>query len=228
MATQQIDNPFGITVFGSAIVRVSPDIAVIQFSVSRLAEDPQKAFQETRESAQKIQAFFVTAGIKDSGSSLITLRSEYQYQQSVQKFAGYRAAVEFRVILTDMSRMEEVLLGVVEAGAVSLQTQFQTTRLKELRAEARRQAVSAAQVKAENYCHAAGVGLGELIHIEDVNPDVLVRYGSHGAPPESLAEDNQQAEAFNPASIQVTAAVILSYKINDQPSGKTHLGFASE
>ena len=37
---------------------------------------------------------------------------------------------------------------------------FQTTRLKEVRADARRRAVAAAREKAELYCSAAGVSAG--------------------------------------------------------------------
>jgi hypothetical protein len=47
--------------------------------------------------------------------------------------------------------------------------------LKELRADARKQAVVAAREKAELYCREAGVAVGKVIAIEDSNPDQLTR-----------------------------------------------------
>ena len=42
--TQSIERPFGINVFGSAIIRVDPDLASLGFTVSRLEQHPIQAF----------------------------------------------------------------------------------------------------------------------------------------------------------------------------------------
>jgi len=224
---QQIETPFGINVFGSAIVRVAPDIAVFNFEVGRIAENPKDAFQSTREAAQKMQDYLVSAQITDSGVSQITLNAHYEYRNNRNEQIGYRGEVDFRIVLHDLSRMEEVLDAVVKAGGEELRTTFQTTRLREIRATARRQAVIAAREKAELFCEAAGKYLGELLHIEDINPDSLRQNSAHGVP-EVLPDDFGQAQAFSPDNITVMGAVMLSYKISDQKSGKTQLGFASE
>src|SRR5229473_3394794 len=63
----------------------------------------------------------------------------------------------------------------VEAGANEVTSvKYLTTQLAELRAQARREAVAAARRKAEVYSEAAGVALGHVLHIEDVNPDSMV------------------------------------------------------
>ena len=68
--------PNGISVFGSAVVRVVPDIAVLTFSVSRMKPHQKEAFQAVREAAQQIQSFLSKAHVKDAGSSNISLREE--------------------------------------------------------------------------------------------------------------------------------------------------------
>lgn len=213
---QQIASPFGITVFGSSIVRTTPDIAVIHFSVSEVKPTPREAFQAVRTTAQQVQAFLSNAQLKESGSSNISLTEQYRYQNNVQKFEGYRTTVQFQVTLSDLNRLEDILTGVVDAGANKIHSvSYQTTRLKEIRAEARTQAILAAREKAEIYCKAAGVGLGEVIHIEDVNPDQLQGSERH-ARFAAAAGEQAEAQAFDPTSIVISGAVLVAFKFREQ------------
>src|SRR5690349_16888550 len=135
---QSIRTPFGINVFGSSTVRISPDLASITFSILRTREHPKEAFQAVREATRQVQDFLAKAGIKDAGSSQIGLQSKFEYKGGESKFVGYQAAVEFRVLLYDLDRTEEILVGVVDAGVNNVgSVEFQTTRLKELRLAAR-------------------------------------------------------------------------------------------
>ena len=210
---QPIATPFGITVFGSAIVRTNPDVAIIHFSVSELKPHPREAFQAVRETAQRVQAYLSTAQVKEAGSSNISLNEENRFHNNETKFVGYRTSVQFQVILSDLNRLEDILTGVVEAGANKiLSISYQSTRLKEIRAEARTQAILAAREKAEVYCKAAGVELGEVIHIEDVNPDQL--RGNEGHVRFPLAhQDSGEAQAFDPTNIVIAGSVMVTYKI---------------
>jgi uncharacterized protein len=213
---QSIATPYGVSVFGSAVVRVVPDVVVLSFSVSQIKPHPREAFQAARESAQSIQDYLESAQIKDAGSSRINLHEEFRYAQNENKFIGYRTSVEFRVLISDLSRVEEILAGVVDAGANKIiAVDFQSTRLKELRTEARRQAILAAREKAENYCQSAEVELGEVIHIEDVNPDQLGGREGH-VRMETPLEDAGEAQAFDPSSIMIGGAVMVGYKIRSK------------
>lgn len=210
---QPIVTPFGISVFGSAIVRVVPDVVVLSFSVSQIKPHPREAFQAVREAAQHVQTYLSGARIKDAGSSRISLNEEFRYINNENKFVGYRTIVEFRVIISDLDRVEEILAGVVDAGANKIRSvDFQTTRLKEIRAEARRQAIIASREKAEVYCTAAGVEVGEVIQIEDLNPDQLRGREGH-THVETPHEDEGEAKAFDPSSIIVGGAVRVTYTI---------------
>jgi uncharacterized protein len=216
MEQQFITTPFGVSVFGSAIVRVSPDIAVITFLITRIRPHPNEAFQAIREAAQQLQAYFSSAHIKDAGSSRISLMDVFEHKSGESKFAGYETKVEYRVIISELSRLEEILAGIVDAGVNHIRSvDFQTTRLKEIRVEARRQAVIAAREKAEVYCEAAGIELGEVIHIEDLTPDQRQRTRYH-VQGESSIDDNDDAQAFDPGNIAVSGAVMVAFKIKGQ------------
>ena len=208
-----IQTPFGINVFGSSIIRVEPDIVSLNFAVSRIQLQPRDAFNEARKAAQDVRNYLDQANVSEVGASRVGISRTYQFTAGVQKFIGYTAKVTYRVALHQLDRMEDVLAGIVDAGVNEISSvDFQTTRLKEVRADARRRAVQAAREKAENYCAAAGVRLGKLIHIEDVNPDTL-HSGEGHAMRETQLEDDSEIQAFDPGSITVRAAVILAFKI---------------
>jgi uncharacterized protein len=208
---QLIQNPFGINVFGSSLILVEPDIVSLNFAVSRLQQHPKDAFQEVRKVSQNVRRYLEEAQVDEVNTSRITISQSFRYTSGEQKFLGYTAKVVYHVLLRQLDKMEDVLAGIVDAGVNEVESvDFQTTKLKELRADTRRQAINAAREKAENYCKAAGVTLGKVIHIEDVNPDNLRGGESHAEMGRLI-----QAQTFDPGSITVSAAVTVAYKIED-------------
>jgi uncharacterized protein YggE len=104
-----------------------------------------------------------------------------------------------------------MLVDLVEAGANEIDSvDFDVTSKGEMRAEARRQAVQAARRKAELYAEAAGVRLGAVVHIDDVDPETVghERYRSHAAGGAAADQD------LAPGHVVVSAAVILGFSIN--------------
>jgi uncharacterized protein len=212
--TQSIERPFGVNVFGSSIVRVEPDIASLTFAVTRLADHPKDAFRQAREGAQSVHAALAQLKVSDVGSSRITLSQTFRFTGGEERFIGYTAMVTFHALLRDLERMEAVLSGVVDAGANEVHSvQLQTSRLKEIRAEARQSALEAAREKAINYCKAAGMGLGPVIHIEDLNPDVLKMARGEHRPNEIQPDDEEPLKAFDPGSIVVAATVMVAFEM---------------
>jgi uncharacterized protein YggE len=204
----------GVKVFGSAILRVEPDVASLQFAVSRQAKQPRDAFHQTHQAVRGVRTYLAQAGAGDVAASRITLSRTYEHSSGRQQPTGYAARVGFNILLSDLDRMEEILIGVVDAGANEIgYVDFQTTRLREHRAEARRRAVAAARDKAENYCRAAGVALGEVLSLEDVSPDVLRGSGEGHTSREAPSDDSDAGRALAPESIVVGAAVSMVYAI---------------
>ena len=210
---QLIKTPFGINVFGSALIRVDPDIVSLNFSVSRLHQHPKEAFQDVRKVSQGVRKYFEQAKVGEVGTSRVNISQTFRYISNENKFVGYTARVSFHVLLRQLDSMEDVLSGIVDAGVNEITSvDFQTTRLKEIRAEARRRAINAAREKAENYCTAAQVSLGKVIHIEDVNPDTLRGREGHVSY-EIQPDDSGEIKVLDPGSITVGAAVIIAFKI---------------
>jgi uncharacterized protein YggE len=81
---QAIANPFGITVFGSAVNRVTPDTASITCAVSRIEQAPNDAFARAREGSRSVQDYLRGAGISDYGASRITLAQQNRFVNGEQ------------------------------------------------------------------------------------------------------------------------------------------------
>jgi len=205
----------GVKVFGSAVIRVEPDLALLQFGVSRHATKTRDALKEAQQTAQAVRACLTKAGVTDVAASRLTLTQTTEYSGGRSRPTGYLAKVVFNVMLTDLDKMDAVLVAVVDAGANEIgATEFRTTRLKELRLEARRNAVAAAREKADNYCRAAGVLLGAVTGIEDQNPGALRgNTESNVTSAEEPTDDHAPTRALAPNAIPIAVAVSLTFSI---------------
>jgi len=215
MSDQSIPNPYGLTVFGSSIIRVEPDIVAVHFQVNRLDPRTDQAFALTHDAVQKIQTYLRSLDNVEVSISQVTLKEHTVYNNGVHEFKGYQSSVNFNIVLRDLSHLEAMLKGIIEAGANRIAAiDFQTVHLKEKRAQARTQAIQAAVEKAEVYCAAAQKKLGDIIHIEDVNPESLRGREGH-VQTELPADDNGDMRPFSPDSIAVNGAVRVAFNFAD-------------
>jgi uncharacterized protein YggE len=217
-SSMTITNPFGICAFGSALLRVSPDSAIIRAAITRLEEKPSDAFAKARDAAQSVTGFLRKAHVKESGLSRISLAQEYRFFNNERRPVGYVAKLGLTVILSELDHTEEIVSGLVDAGANEINAiEFHTVRLKELRANARKLAMQAAREKAEIYAAAGHVTVGEILHIQDVNPNLLKQElhagAARGTAQHELADDEPEQGSLDPSAIQVGAAVVVAYRI---------------
>lgn len=217
---QSIDRPVGVNVYGSHVLRTEPDRAELDVAVVRIAQTPSAAFGETRKAVDAVRQALRKSGIPDADveAGRVDLTTAYDGYGPAAKFLGYRSSVAFRFVVRQLDRIELILESAVNAGANQVQrVRYQTTRLRELRAEARQRAVEAARRKAELYCEAAGVRLGHVIHIEDVNPDRTIGLyragGAHGEAPSPEEDQDSVPSGLQPGSLVVEAAVVLTYTL---------------
>jgi uncharacterized protein YggE len=213
-AKSPIRNNGSVKVFGSSIVRVTPDTALIVIAVSRLEKQPKDAFANARRGAQAVHGYLQLAGVKEFGSSRVTLSQESRYTNGQNRFVGYQAKIGYSIVLRNLDRVEEILTGLIDAGANELTSvTFQTTRLKEVRADARRRAVAAAREKAELYCASAGVSVGRVVALEDANPEALSGRSESYVSKEPVVDDPGELKAIDPGAITVGAAVNVLFEI---------------
>jgi uncharacterized protein len=219
--TTTITHPFGISVFASALVRVSPDSATIRAAITRLEDKPSDAFAEARRAAHSVTDFLRKTPVKESGLSRISLSQQYRFLNNERRPIGYVARIDLTVVLSELDQIEVIVSGLVDAGPNEItSTEFHTVKLKELRARARELAMHAARDKADIYAAAGRVRVGEILHIQDVNPNVLRQEshvaGARGPVQQELIDSEPEQNPLDPSAIQVGAAVLVAYQMSGQ------------
>lgn len=203
-----------IKVFGSAMVRVPPDVASIRVNLSRVKKQPADAFSSANADAKRVYEYLRSFGVDDVCSSRINLTRAEDYRNGERRFLGYRAQIGYSILTRDLDRIDELLIGVIEAGGDELGgVHFQTSRLKTVRENVRKEALLAAHRKAEIYAEAAGVRVGRVCEIEDLNPEMVSGESERGMHSLPVEDDAATVKAVDPGAIVVGAAVNVKYEI---------------
>jgi uncharacterized protein YggE len=93
-----VDHPFGITSFGSAIVRGEPDVVSIEFAVNNPAPELATAFGGVHETAGRVREFLGQRVFGEVATSRLALSEKTAYAQGETRFVGYQARVASRLI----------------------------------------------------------------------------------------------------------------------------------
>ena len=164
-----------ISVVGKATVYVSPDEAMISFSVVSQANDLTAAKQYHDTAMQKTNTLFNQYGIeqKDVTAENLTIHPQYSYNADTPKFLYYEITQNISAVITNLDNYEPFLTDLVNNGIDRINdVRFSTKDVKKYKDEARRNAVKAAEEKAQLLCEAASSGnhkpsLGKIIRISE-------------------------------------------------------------
>ncbi|WP_344499338.1 SIMPL domain-containing protein [Dactylosporangium maewongense] len=210
---QTIGQPWGVSVFGAASVKAVPELVRIRFKVVRTLETAAEALDSASAAVGEVRHVLRRHGIPDAAvqASRLSLVTATRYVDGDSRFAGYRCVAGFSVESADLDGSRQLLVDLVAAGANEIEgVDFDVTGKPALRAEARRKAVAAARAKAELYAEAAGVRVGAVLHIEDVDPESpgVNRYRGHASGSGEAADQD-----LAPGHVIVSAAVMLGFAL---------------
>ncbi|CAM5451804.1 SIMPL domain-containing protein [Streptomyces violaceorubidus] len=206
--TQAIEEPWGISVFGSGSVRAEPSLARVRPVVDVLEPSPEQAFQQAGEAVARLREVLRRHGVPDASvsGSRLGLSSEYDRHGGGRRLLGYRCQASYAVETGALDDLELLIADVVDAGAHRIDgVEFDVRDRPALLDEARRRAVGAARRKAQVYAEAADARLGPVLHIQDVEsePVAAFRASAGGGPPGALA----------PGAVEVSARVVLGFSL---------------
>jgi uncharacterized protein len=192
----EISSPFPVTsgrtisTEGSAVRRVAPDRASIVLVVNSRAGSASEA-QRQNEAAQKA----VVASVKSAGVDAGDIHpsglaiSEETRELNDERVIEYVVATEVHIETKDLKNVSKVLQGAFGAGASTGRVEFKTSRLRELRDQARRDAVKAALAKAKDLTEGVDATVGRVLSISE---------GSFGywAPSQNMQQNSTRDERF--------------------------------
>lgn len=214
---------------GSAVIRVQPDRASIRFGVQSFANTPRTAQASTETIVKRVLQALRDQGIegRDIATDYYSVRPEYDHpMRGAPTLTGYWSENGLEVTLRDVTKLSGVLIAALDAGATSVDNlTFTTTRLRELRDEARSLAVKAALEKADALAGAAGITAETVTGIEETSSSYYSGYWNRGGnwvsqvqnviqeAPASAALAEMEDGEFSLGQIVVQAQVNVSVRI---------------
>jgi uncharacterized protein len=203
-----------LTVTGTAVLRVEPDMAVISLAVVQEDRDPRVAYREAHDAIAKIRRFVAGFDRVELRSSSVSLGQVTNRGPKTETITAFNARINLSLLVKDLSVIEPLIVGVLEAGANQLvSTEFTTSRLKETRERARLMALLAARDKATSLAEGAGVKLGlitSLLESDFIDPS---RQAGGHIPFHTPIDSEDQIGAISPGSIAVGASLHVKYSL---------------
>lgn len=166
-----LPEPRVVTATGDAEVRVPPDEVVITLGVQTEDQKLDVAKSQNdglvRQVLQRLQGFGIAAD--HIQTEYIGISPLYDYPSyALPRLKGYTVQKTIVVTLRDLAKFEDLLSGVLEAGANYVHNvEFRTTELRKYRDQARALAIQAAREKATALAGELEQGLGEPVTITE-------------------------------------------------------------
>jgi len=208
-----------LAVTGTAEVSVRPDICHISFGVETShKQSAREAYRSNVELMNGLSAAVKAAGIEpeDLQTSSFTLAPQYRYENGTRKrvFDGYRVYQSLDVSVRDLDKVSAVLDAGMDAGATQVNNvTFAVENPKKYTADARVEAVKAAQVKAQSMAELTGVRLGKPISINESEPG---GWGNYYAQSNVALDRGSAAEAsseLQPGEFKLSRTVHITYEV---------------
>lgn len=162
-----------ITVQGEGTAAARPDMAIVRLGVVSREETASTAMSETSDKLRDILSALERLSIagRDVQTSTLSLSPIYgKRNTSLEDSAitGYEARNTLTVRVRDLDVLGRAIDVALERGANEMQgLQFALQYPEPVLAEARRNAVANARVRAETYARAAGLTLGAVLQMSE-------------------------------------------------------------
>lgn len=208
-----------ITVTGEAEINVAPDEVVFDVSVQTINKDLRQAKTQTDERLKKLMELTRKYKIapQDVQTDYIKLEPRYRGGDESRLFIGYAVRKDLVFKLRDVTQAESLLAEVLESGISRINSiNFQTSRLRAFKDQARSLAIKAAQEKAVALSREIGQTIGKAYSIEEEVPE---RSGNSA---NSMANNNATFDTDSVNSegtlslgqIKISARVTVKFELN--------------
>ncbi|POS01691.1 hypothetical protein Q361_10815 [Flavobacterium croceum DSM 17960] len=203
-----------VSVTGEGKIKVKPDQVSINFGVENLGKDATEVKKLNDETVDKVMKFIKKFGIptSDFQTTNVSLQRNYDYDK---KKYNYRAYQNINILLKDITKYDELMMGLVDTGINNIDNvEFKSSKIEDFRSQARKEAMKDAKHKAEDYVSVLNQKIGKAITISDNSVNVyypqraMMKYDMAVA---DGAGANQETLAVG--EIEVTANVSVSFSL---------------
>ncbi len=156
-----------ISVTGEGKVKIVPDQAVINVGFQNTGKDAKEVKNLNDEVVDRVIKFLKKSGIPatDYKTNNVSLYKSYDYEK---KKYNFQASQSLTITLKDLSKYDEIMMGLNDAGVNSISgVEFKSSKMEEYEREARKKAILDAKNKAQDYVSVLNQKIGKALLITD-------------------------------------------------------------
>lgn len=205
-------SPAAIIVTGTATIDVFPDIARVIVSVQTTANTAAQAEDQNASASNSVRARVGAAAVAAADIKTLGVQvwPQYDYRTGENILTGFMATQTLQFTVHDLRRIGAVIDAAVAGGATSVQgITYDVIDHTSASAQALAKAVNDAQAKAHAMADAAGIRLGSVVSMSDIEttpyPFPIIRGAVSTAPGASTQ--------VSPPDVQLTVSVTVGWTI---------------
>jgi len=156
-----------ISVSGEGKVKVIPDQAAIVITVETKGANAKDVKKENDLKVEAVLKFIkkINLPTEDYKTRRVALNPQYEYES---KKRSYNANQTIEILLKDLTKYDSLMEGLVDAGVNRIDgVTFQSSKLAQYQAEARKLAMKDAKAKADDFVSVLGQKVGKALTISD-------------------------------------------------------------
>lgn len=199
-----------ISVVGEGRVLVEPDEAIVKLGIETRNLNLTALMQQHRQQVGQLLSLVRNLGVPETNvrTTYIDVEPRYRNFDSAD-LETYAASTTISVQLTDLTKLENLLVGALGQGANRIDDiEFQTSQLDIHRSAARALAVEAARSKAQEIAEELGVQVG--------SPLTVVEESDRGFPvvlSRSSSDVLEGGRTVIPGQIPVSSRLVITFEL---------------
>lgn len=210
--SQELKQISTISVSGEGKVKTAPDQVSISVSIETKGTKANEVKMENDKKMDGILKFIKKSAVakEDFQTQRILLNPNYDY---VKKKYNYVATQSVQILLKDLTKYDELMEGLVNEGINRIDNvEFKSSKMVQLKSEARKLAMKEAKSKAEDFVSVLNQKVGKAILISDNSQSYNPQQQMYAMKTMATAMDGEAPrETLAVGEIEITANVSVSF-----------------
>lgn len=207
-----------ISVTGTVQKKIAPDQVVWRISLTDTDKDLQAAKAANDENVKAVLALRRELGIieGDLETGQVSIQREYERDSRGQRGAFKHFAVRRNITIRqrELKRFDEYLDSLVASADMEVDFSFESSKMQDIRAETRLQALVAAKKKAQAMAEVVGARLGKVLTINEHSENRgFANPYSNAAFVHSTPSVDSASDTFVPGAISVSMTVYVVFEL---------------
>ena len=202
-----------ISVTGEGKIKVTPDQAIVSVGFQNSGKDAKEVKTLNDDVVDKVIKFLKKLGIPatDYKTNNVSLYKNYDYEK---KKYNFQASQSLTITLKDLSKYDEIMIGLNDAGVNSISgVEFKSSKMEDYEKEARKKAMLNAKQKAADYVSVLGQKVGKALLITDNSQTYYPQPMYKGNVMAMAADGGAQRETLAVGEMEVITNVSVTFAL---------------